>query len=161
MALTLEDYRTALRAYVQDHAGSNRILKFVQDNTNDELDLYINMALGFLNGIPPLIGEYSYSSFPIPSLLIHQATIECLISNGIVLSRNDLTYNNGGITVRISDGDTYLRQLQMLYRVTDQEISSLVKLKIALNIYGGFGGVYSPYVRLHGTAASLQPNTIF
>jgi hypothetical protein len=161
MALTLDDYRTALRSYIKDRTDANRILKFVQENTNDELDMYINMALGFLNGIPPLVGEYSFDSFPIPSLLLHQATIECLISNGIVYSRNDLTYNNGGVTVRISDGDRYLRQLQMLYRVTDSEISSLVKLKIALNIYGGFGGTYSPYVRLHGTAASLQPNTIF
>lgn len=158
--LTLEEYRTSLRAFIKDHAAKNRLLEFVEENTDDELDLYINMALGFLNSIPPLIGSFTYGTFPIPSLVIHQATVECLISNGICNSRNELTYNNGGITVKVSNGDKYLRHLQWLTRLTDQEIKSLLNIKIALNIDGGFGGVYSPYAYLSGSAATLQPNSI-
>lgn len=157
---TLSDYREALRSFIKDNASKNRLLNYVQENTDDELDLYLNLAISFLNAIPPLIGDYSYGTFPIPQLLIHQATIECLISNGILNSRNDLTYNNGGITVRISDGDKYLKHLQWLTRMTDQAINSLIKVKTALNIEACFGGVYSPYGYLHGNAASLQPNSI-
>lgn len=160
MALALSDYRTSLRAFIKDHADKNRLLEFVQENTDDELDLYLNMSIGFLNSIPPLIGSYTFATFPIPQLIIHQATIECLISNGILHSRNELTYNNGGITVKISDGDRYIKYLQWLTRLTDQAIKSLISIKIALNIEAGFGGVYSPYAYLHGSAATLQPNSI-
>ena len=158
--MTLIEYRGALRAFIKDNETLNRLLKFTEENTDDDLDLYINMALGFLNFIPPFIGSYTIEAFPFGTLLIHQATIECLISNGIVNARNDLTYNNGGVTVKISDGDRYLRQLQQLYRMTDMEIKAYTQVKVALNIDGGFGGVNSPYGYLHGTASSLQPNSI-
>lgn len=158
--MTLAEYRTALRAFIKDHANKNRLLNFIEESSDSELDLYINMSLGFLNSIPPFIGSYSLANFPIPQLIIHQATIECLISNGILNSRNDLTYNNGGITVRLSDGDKYLKHLQWLTRIADQAISNLIKIKIALNIESGYGGVHSPYGYLHGTAATLQPNSI-
>lgn len=160
MSLTLTNYRDSLRAFIKDQAAKNRLLNFVQENTDDELDMYLNMSLGFLNAIPPLIGSFSLATFPIPLLLIHQATIECLISNGILNSRNDLTYNNGGITVRISDGDKYHRHLEWLTNIANRGIDSLLKIKIALNIEGGYGGSHSPYAYLHGSGVSLQPNSI-
>lgn len=160
MALDLATYRTSLRAFIKDHDYLNRLLKFTQENTDDELDLYLNMAIGFLNSIPPPIGGFTFATFPIPQLLIHQATIECLISNGIVAARNDLTYNNGGVTVKISDGDRYLRHLQILFRMTDMEIANLKQMKVAININGGYGGVSSPYAWLHGRDGTLEPNSI-
>jgi hypothetical protein len=157
---TLQDYRDALRAFIRDHDFLNRLLKFTQENTNDELDLYLNMAIGFLNGIPPFVQTFGVADFPNPSLLIHQATIEALVSNSVVNARNDLTYNNGGVTVKIQDANRYLSILQMLYRSTDMEIRNFTQLKVSLNIMGGFGGVYSPYASLHGTQATLSPNSI-
>ena len=157
---THSEYITALRAFIKDHDVLNRILKFTEENTDDELSLYINMSINFLNAIPPLIAPFTIINFPMTSLIIHQAAIECLISNGIVNSRNDITYNNGGVTVKIPDGDKYLRQLQMLYRLADMEISTFKQLKIAYNIEGAYGGVHSPYAQLHGGMSSLQPNSI-
>lgn len=160
MAMTMETYRDALRAFIKDHAEVNRLLKFTQENVDDELDLYLNMAIGFLNSIPPPIGGFTWATFPIPQLLIHQATIECLISNGIVAARNDLTYNNGGVTVKISDGDRYLKHLQILFRMADLAISNFKQMKISININGGYGGVSSPYAWLHGSEGTLEPNSI-
>jgi hypothetical protein len=157
---TLEDYRVALRSFIKDHDFLNRLLKFEQESTNDELDLYINMAIGFMNSIPPMVIQLNFANFPLPSLLIHQATIECLVSNGIVNARNDLTYNNGGVTAKIQDANRYLNLLQMMYRMTDAEIRNLTQMKIAANIMGGFGGVYSPYATLHGRQTTLNPNSI-
>jgi len=147
-ASTLQTYREALRAFIKDHSEKNRLLKFVIENTDDELDLYVNMALGFLNSIPPLIGNFTYGTFPMPSLLIRQATIECLISNGILNSRNELTYNNGGITLKVADGSRYLQHLQVLLNMTDREIANFTKVKVAINIENGYGGVHSPYAYL-------------
>jgi hypothetical protein len=104
--------------------------------------------------------SFDFSTFPNPSLLIHQSTIELLISNGIVNARNDLTYNNGGVTAKIQDANRYLNLLQVLYRSTDAEIRNFTQLKIAANIMGGFGGVYSPYATLHGRQITLNPNSI-
>ena len=160
MALTLENYRNSLRAFIKDETAKNRLLGFQKENTDDELDMYISMSLGLLNGMPPLIGGYSYATFPMPSLLLHQATIEALISNGIVNSRNELTYNNGGITVKVSDGDRYLKHLQILDRRTQMEMNNFKQIKISLNVDSGWGGSHSPYASLHGRAASLQPNSI-
>ena len=159
--MTILEYRDSLRAYIKDHETLNRLLKFVEENTEDELDLYIYMALGFLNYIPPYLGNTTINNFPMPPLIIHQATIECLISNSIVFARNDLTYNNGGVTVKISDGDRYLRILQQLYRQTDMEIKMYTQLKISMNISAAWGGVYSPYSWLHGQNQSLKPNSVF
>jgi len=161
MALSLADYRTALRNFIKDHDTLNRLLKFEEESSANELDMYINMALGFLNSIPPMLTPYTVGTFPIPSLLLHQASIECLISNSIVNSRNELTYNNGGVTIKIPDGNKYMKALQTLYRATDQEISAFAKMKVAININGGWGGVFSPYAYLSSGNQTLQPNSLF
>jgi hypothetical protein len=153
--MTLSEYRIALRDFIKDHDVLNRLIEFREENSSNELDMYIHMALGFLNSTPPMIQSYTISTFPLPSLLIHQASIECLISNGIVMTRNDLAYNNGGINVKISDGTRYLQQLQTLYAVADKEIDVLTKIKIAININAGWGGVASPYASLHGLEGTV------
>jgi len=160
MALDIATYTAALRDFIKDHEAFNRLLKFEKENEDSYLRLYLNMALGFLDAIPPYIGPFGWDTFPIPNLIIHQATIECLISNSIVQARNELAYNNGGITVKISDGNRYLNILQILYRATDMEIKTLTQIKIAINIQSGWGGVSSPYSFLHGRSAILNPNSI-
>jgi hypothetical protein len=160
MSMTPEQYRETLRTFIKDNDTLNRLLKFKEENTDELLDLYLNMALGFLNSIPPMIGEIAMPDFPVPALLLHQAAVECLISNGILSARNDLTYNNGGVTVKVSDGNRYLQYLQILMRTADVEINTFRQMKIAANINAGWGGVFSPYSRLHGRNQSLNPNTL-
>ena len=160
MALTEADYVTALKNFIKDHEIKNILLKYQVENTTEELTMYVQMAIGFLNSIPPPIYAYDYGTFPIPSLIIHQAALECLISNGICHARNELSYNNGGITVKIHDSERYLKYIQVLARMTDLEISNFTKMKISLNLNSAWGGVYSPYARLHGQGRTLQPNSL-
>ena len=160
-ALSLADYRTALRNFIKDHEALNRLLKFEEESSSNELDMYIYMALGFLNSIPPILSTYTLETFPTPALLMHQASIECLISNSIVNARNELTYNNGGVTVKIPDGNKYMKMLQTLFRMTDQEISAYRNMKISININGGWGGVSSPYASFGSGGDTLQSNSLF
>ena len=160
MALSETDYTTALRNFIKDSQFLNRLIEFKEENTDDLLNLYLNMGLGFLNSIPPYIGPFDYTNFPIPNLIIHQGAIEALISNSIVQGRNQLDYNNGGVTVRVSDGQRYVTALNLLYRCTDNEINSLKNIKIAINVQGCWGGSSSPYSYLHGRSAILNPNSI-
>ena len=158
--LTQADYVINLRGFLKDYDINNRLLKFMEENDDSFLKLYLDMALGFFSTMPPLVSSFSYATFPIPSLLIHQATMECLISNQIVQARNDLTYNNGGITVKVDDRDRYMRLIQLLNGIIDREINSFKQIKISLNIDSGWGGVNSPYSYLHGRSTTLQPNSI-
>jgi len=160
VALTQENYRNSLRAYLKDEEDLNRLLRFEEENDDDHLNLYLEMALGVLNTMPPLISPFDYATFPVPALLLHRATIEALISNSIVQARNDLVYNNGGITVKVDDRDRYLPILQTLFRQHDVELSMFKNIKVALNIESGFGGSHSPYAYLHGRSRSLNPNSI-
>ena len=160
MATALE-YRGFLKDYLKDHADVNRLLEFMRENSDDELDLYLNMALGTLNFVPPFLGPVTFETFPMPPLIVHQAVIECLISNSVHQSRNELTYNNGGITLKIPDGDRYLKILQQLYRSVDLELNNYKQYKIQVNIDGGFGGVPSPYSYLHGRNTTLRTSQYF
>jgi hypothetical protein len=162
MALTALDekaYINGLKDFIKDYPELNRLLKFREENAPNLLSLYLSMALGFLNSIPPLIASFDYPTFPIPSLLLHQGAIEALISNGICQARNDLTYNNGGVTVKISDKERYLQIIQLLYRITDMEINNFKQLKVAINIESCWGSIGSPYAVIFG-ALPIKPNSI-
>ena len=160
MALTEANYVSSLRNYIKDSEIKNILLKYTKENVDAELQMYVQMAMGFLGAIPPFVIAFDYGTFPIPSLLVHQAAIECMISNGILHARNELTYNNGGITVKVFDSQRYLNFIQTLMRMTDFEIQNLTKMKIAINLESSFGGVYSPYSYLHGRSQILNPNSI-
>lgn len=157
---TQAEYIDSLRNFVKDHEVLNRLIKFKEENTDSEMTMYLDMALNFLNSVPPILQFFDYEAFPLPNLLIHQASIEVMISNSIVSARNDLTYNNGGLTVKITDGNRYLNVINTLLRFTNQEIDMWRNMKVAANLNNCFGGVYSPYSRLHGRQQTLNPNTL-
>ena len=148
--MTREGYVTMFRAFIKDNDYLNRLLKFEEENSDTELTMYLEMATGFLSSIPPFVYRPTLDdeSFPFSSLIIHQAAIEALISNSIVQARNELTYNNGGITVKVDDGNRYMGLLQALWKMADREINYYTKWLVAININAGFGGVGSPYQNL-------------
>ena len=152
-------YINALKDFLKDYPELNRLLKFREESAPNLLGLYLSIAMSFLNSIPPLIASFDYSNFPIPGLLIHQAAIEALISNGICQARNDLTYNNGGITVKISDKERYLSIIQILSRITDAEINNFKQLKVSINIDSCWGGINSPYAVIFGQLP-IKPNSL-
>lgn len=158
--MDINQYRESLRGFIKDDEGLNRLLGFKEESDDTFLDMYLNMSLGFLNFIPPILEYFNYSNFPIPSLLIHQAAIEALISNNIVNARNDLIYNNGGVTIKVADAGKYLNTIQLLYRSTDMEIRMYKDAKVAANIMGCFGGVMSPYAYLSGRSITLNTNSL-
>jgi len=148
--MTIETYRNGLRDYLKDYEELNRLLKFEEENADDKLDLYLNMAVGFLNSVPPPIAMFTVADFPLPGLLIHRAVIDCLISNSILQARNELSYNNGGISVKFADGNRYANQIQMLTNIMNQELEMFRQYKININMEGSWGGVNSPYQYIAG-----------
>ena len=156
--MTAVDYRNGLRTFLKDFEEINRLLNFDEESSDDKLDLYLNMALGFMTMIPPPSENYaSLAEFPMPSLLLHRAVIECLLSNSIYQARNELAYNNGGISVKFQDGARYLNMIQAMNKMMDQEIQMLQQRKIYLNIESGWGGLNSPYQYIAGYPYLIRP----
>jgi len=142
------EYVDKLRQYIKDHEAMNRLLKFEEENSDLDLELYLDMAMAYLNTVPPAIKIYSYQNFPMPQLVILEAAMQALISNGIINSRNELQYNNGGITVKYPDGNKYLKHIQILNQQISQFLQNYRQIKIAQNISNGFGGTPSPYATI-------------
>ena len=150
-------YRDGLRMFVKDYEELNRILKWEEENADPALDLYINMALGFLNTMPPNVATYGVSDFPFPGLLIHRAAVDCMISNSILQARNELSYNNGGISVKFPDGNRYSNQIQALLNILTGELDMFRQFKVSINIEGGWGGLNSPYQYIAGYPYLIRP----
>ena len=150
-------YRDGLRMFVKDYEELNRILKWEEENADPALDLYINMALGFLNTMPPNVAVYGVQDFPFPGLLIHRAAVDCMISNSILQARNELSYNNGGISVKFPDGNRYSNQIQALLNILTGELDMFRQFKVSINIEGGWGGLNSPYQYIAGYPYLIRP----
>jgi hypothetical protein len=154
--MTKAEYIEKFRNFLKDHEYLNRLLNFEQENEDSYLELYLDMAVAFLSSMPPFVYRPSLDdpNFPFFSLIIHQSAIEALISNSIVQARNDLTYNNGGISVKVDDANRYMGLLQALYKLADREIAMYQKWLIAININNGYGGVGSPYNNIGGSGST-------
>lgn len=150
-------YIEGLRIFLRDFSEKNRILKFNVESDDISLSLFLNMALGMLNNLPPNVLQWGMGDFPIPALLIHQAVIEALVSASILQARNEITYNNGGISVKFQDGNRYQNVLQPLFRMIQLEMDALIKIKVNANIDAAWGGVSSPYSYIAGYPYLIRP----
>jgi len=141
-----------LRSYLIDLSSVNIILEFDTENSDTALDMYLAMALSQCMMSPPFLKQLNYdlTTFPMPTLLIHAAALECLKSNGIFQARNDVQYNNSGISLKAHDGQRYNTQIQYLENTIAREMDYWTKFKIQINIQGCYGGIWSPYATLNG-----------
>lgn len=136
-----------MRKFLKDLAEKNILLDFQEENTDEFLELYLDIALSYLNNFPPPVANYSFQQFPNAALLLHRSAWETMMSNNIVKARNDLTYNDGGITV--NDGPKYKEILRMLEAILRTEEENWKKYLVSVNIAQGWGGVSSPYANLY------------
>lgn len=138
---TPEGFNGRVRLYLRDFAANNRLIP--GEETDDMmLDLAREIAIEDFNTTPPFT-NYTLANHPSMSILLQGTVIEVLRSAGILQSRNRLNYNNGGITVAVSDkaGDyqSWIASFLNVYERKKRE------LKIAINITGAFGFVPSEY----------------
>jgi hypothetical protein len=141
---TVEGLRGALRVYLRDFPDENRLLP--EFETSDPmLDLAIILALDDFNTTPHVTG-YKLSNFPGLYLLLLGSLLQVLRSAGLLQSRNRLNYNEGGISVAVSDkaGD-YQSWISSMFNEYERKKR---ELKIAINITGAFGMAPSEYIFL-------------
>jgi hypothetical protein len=140
---------SSVRMYLRDYPELNRLID--GEETSDRMIAWaIIDALDDINNRPPFIGAYTCGNFPYRSLLMRGTVISILQSVGILQTRNQLQYSDGGISVGASDKAPMLMQwIQMLTMSYEQRLD---KWKISQNITQAFDGasVMSDYYFLGG-----------
>ena len=87
MTVTEKKIVNMLRRYIQDTPVAN-VLTGKPENRDEDLLLFIRMALDDFNITPPLLTPYTTENFPSMNLLLSGAVVQMLLSNFILQTRN-------------------------------------------------------------------------
>ncbi len=118
-----------------------------QESDDLRLDLAIMLTVDDFNVTAPILSPITVATFPSLWMLMYGSSIQVLRSQGILQSRNELSYSSGGVSVRIFD-KTQSYQSWIAQFVAEYERKKQ-NFKIAQNISGAMGGgVASEYAVL-------------
>lgn len=138
-----------VRAYLRDYPELNRLID--GEETSDRMIAWAVIdTLDDINNTPPFIGTFTVENFPYRSLLLRGTVVSVLESVGLLQTRNQLQYSDGGISVGASDKAPMLMQwINMLKMSYDQKLQ---RWKISMNITQAMNGesVMSDYYFLGG-----------
>ncbi len=145
--VALQQFVGLIRAFMRDHAELNRL--FQGEEHSDRLIAFAVIdALEDFNTTPPMT-NYQLSNFPSKSLLRYGTLINLLESIGLLMTRNHITFSDGGVQVGINDKTPLIQSWIQLF--TNKYETKKDRLKVALNIEGGWGGgVHSEYLWTSG-----------
>lgn len=137
-----------VRMFMRDHAELNRLTQGVEHS--DRLIFWaIADTIDDWNTTPPLIGPVDITNFPSRRLLVRGSVVSLLESSGLLMSRNHLTFSDGGIQVGVSDKTPLYQSWIQLFK-NDYE-SKKLRLKVSMNIESAWGGgVHSEYLWTNG-----------
>jgi len=137
----------SLRIFLRDHPSLNRLIK--DEETSDRFLAWALVdALDDINNSPPPL-SYTLDGFPYPHLLIRGAVITVLESVGILQTRNQLNYTDGGIRVSVSDKTPLLQAWINLFQGKYEQKKAQWKVSQNLSrALGSPGGTHSEYWNL-------------
>lgn len=135
--IPLAQFVQTVRLYMRDHAALNRLIQG-EENSDRLIAWAVMDAIDDFNTTPPLIGAVGLLNFPSTSLLLRGTVINLLESLGLLMTRNHLTFSDGGIQVGISDKTSLIQAWLQIFKNSYEQ--KKVNYKIAANIEGGWGG---------------------
>lgn len=145
--ISLQQFVGLIRAFMRDHAELNRLFQG-QEHSDRLIAFAVIDALEDFNTTPPMT-NYQLSNFPSKSLLRYGTMINLLESIGLLMTRNHITFSDGGVQVGINDKTPLIQSWIQLF--TNKYETKKDRLKVALNIEGGWGGgIHSEYLWTSG-----------
>ena len=130
---------------MRDTAQLNRLIR-QEESDDDFFQFAIDMAISDWNSTTPMLNSVDIGNYPSLYLLLHGAAIQILKSQGLLQSRNELTYSSAGSSVIRSNKTAYY-QSWIVNFANEYEIKKR-NVKIQQNISRGYGGVASEYDRI-------------
>lgn len=146
-----------MRLWMRDYPQLNRLIRG-EESSNRMIAWAVTDCLSDFNGTPPPLGQYSLEQLidlGYTSLLRYGTAVNLLQSVGLLQTRNQLNFSDGGINVAISDKTPLLQSwIQMFQNKYEQD---KLKIKVSLNIQGimGEAGLHSEYYFVSGFYGSL------
>jgi hypothetical protein len=127
---TLNEHVAIVRRKLQDYAQKNELTGEIDYDDQDYADFVMD-ALEEINDMDPET-RYTIATFPKPSLLYKGGIVHALMSSGIFEIRNQLDYNDNGISYsKRNKGPTYL-QIATNWRNEYYTETRRLKQKLAL-----------------------------
>lgn len=145
--LALDQMIQIVRLYMRDYPELNRLIQG-EEHSNRLIAWAIIDAIDDFNSTPPLT-NLGLNNFPSRSLLLRGTVINLMESLGLLMTRNHLTFSDGGIQVGVSDKTPLIQSwIQLLSNKYEEKKQ---RIKIYMNIEGAWeGGVHSEYLWTSG-----------
>ncbi len=146
---SLSEFVQEVRLFMRDYPQLNRLISG-EETSDRTLAWAVLDALDDINNTPPMIKNWSVEDFPYRSLLLRGAVISALESVGLLYSRNQLNFSDGGISTGTADKAPMIMNWLNLFKSSYE--SKKTNWKIAKNIAGAFEGsaIVSDYYFLGG-----------
>lgn len=126
-----------IRLYMRDFPEFNRLI-VGEETSNRMIAWAVVDCLDDWNTTPPFIGSASLDNFPSISLLREGTVIRILESVGLLQTRNQLQFSDGGISVSVSDKAPLLLQWISLFRNSYETKKN--RMKASMNVEQAFAG---------------------
>lgn len=146
---SLASFVSQVRMYLRDYPELNRLID--GEETSDRMIAWAVIdTLDDINNTPPFLGAYNVENFPYRHLLMRGTVISILESVGMLQTRNQLNYSDGGISVQASDKAPMIMQWIGMFRSTYEQKKK--DYKISMNLAMGFDGqsIQSDYYFIGG-----------
>jgi hypothetical protein len=145
--LALAQFIDTVRAFMRDYPELNRLIQG-EEHSNRLIAWAIADAIDDFNTTPPMM-SFGLTNFPSKHLLLRGTVINLLQSIGLLMTRNQLTFSDGGIQVGISDKTPLIQSWIQMFTNSYEEKKK--NLKVAINIENGWGsGLHSEYLWTNG-----------
>lgn len=142
-----------VRLYMRDFPELNRLI--AGEETSDRMIAWaIIDAIDDWNSTPPFLGAVGISNFPSMSWLREAAVMRTLESVGLLQTRNQLSFSDGGISVSVSDKAPLLMNWIQLFQGRLEQKKAQMKASINIEQAMSGGGALSEYFLVNGTYLS-------
>lgn len=153
MSETFNSFIQTVRYFLRDFPQLNRIVKG-EEHSNRMIAFAVLDFLSDFASTPPLIGYYTLEdicSMHMQSVALRGTVITLLQSVGMLQTRNQLNFSDGGISVGISDKSPLLMQWIRDFQTKYEQQKT--QIKVSLNIgqlLVNRSGVSSEYFFVNG-----------
>ncbi len=149
---TFNAFVQGVRLFLRDFGELNRIVKG-EEHSNRMIAFAVEDFLSDFAGTPPFIGYFTIEdicNMHLQSFAIRGTCITLLQSVGMLQTRNQLTFSDGGISVSVSDKSPLL--MQWIRDFQNKFEQQKTQIKVALNIQQLWGniGVHAEYFFVNG-----------
>jgi len=149
---TFNSFVQSVRFFLRDYPELNRIVKG-EEHSNRMIAFAVMDFLSDFAGTPPFIGYFTIEDLcrmHMQSFALRGTVITLLQSVGMLQTRNQLSFSDGGISVSISDKSPLLMQWIRDFQNKYEQQKNQTKISLNISQLFGTSGVHAEYFFVNG-----------